>query len=95
MTRNIVRYGLLALLAVSGAITALAAGEGEEAMAATGSAPIIADNHGKNAWDLSEWQQVTGQTLTFTQAPCWTPWTCRRWSNGFPTTRWSCFPPAR
>ena len=69
MTRNIVRNGLLALLVVAGAITALAAGEGEEAMAATGSAPIIADNHGKNAWDLSDWQRVTGQTLTFTQAP--------------------------
>ncbi|MDD9988307.1 MAG: ABC transporter substrate-binding protein [Spirochaetaceae bacterium] len=69
MTKKTVRFAMAALLVVAGAITALAAGEDEEAMAATGSAPIIADNHGKNAWDLSEWQRVTGQTLTFTQAP--------------------------
>ena len=69
MTRNIVRYSLLALLVFAGAATALAAGEGEGAMADAGGAAVIADSHGKNAWDLSAWEQVTGQTLTLTQAP--------------------------
>ena len=49
MTKKIVNYGLLALLAFAGAATALAAGEGEGAMTDTGSAAVIADNHGKNA----------------------------------------------
>ena len=57
MTIKIVRYGLLALLVCAGATMA------------TAEAAVIADNHGKNAWDLSAWQQVTGQTLTLTQAP--------------------------
>lgn len=70
MTKKMVRYGLLALLTCSGAALAFAAGEGEEAMMADGgSAAVIADNHGMNAWDLSAWQQVTGQMLTLTQAP--------------------------
>ncbi|MCY4374277.1 MAG: ABC transporter substrate-binding protein, partial [Spirochaetaceae bacterium] len=55
MTIKIVRYGVLALLVCAGATVAMA--------------DVLADNHGKNAWDLSEWQQATGQTLTLTQAP--------------------------
>ena len=57
MTNKIARYGLLTLLVCAGATVAMA------------DAAVIADNHGKNAWDLSAWEQVTGQTLTLTQAP--------------------------
>jgi hypothetical protein len=49
MTRNIVRYSLLALLVFAGAATALAEGAGEGAMADAGGAAVIADNHGDPA----------------------------------------------
>ena len=68
MTKKIVAFALVGMLVLAGAATTWAEGQGEGA-GATGSAALITDTHGKNAWDLSEWEQATGQTLTLTQAP--------------------------
>ena len=54
---------------ITGAFGAFATGTTEPGAAAVGSAPIIADSHGKNTWELADWERVTGQRLTLTEAP--------------------------
>ena len=54
---------------VLAAAGAFAAGTTEPGGGGIGPAPTISDNHGKNAWELADWERVTGQRLTLTEAP--------------------------
>jgi peptide/nickel transport system substrate-binding protein len=40
-----------------------------EAGSATGSAPDIESNFGKNTWELADWERASGQQLTLSEAP--------------------------